>query len=58
MILNGVLWAIGMEKEIKADLDISFVGPFNPSKFSFNGHAKNVKPTDLEGWDSAIMPKP
>jgi type 1 glutamine amidotransferase len=58
MILNGVLWAIDMEKEIKADLDISFVGPFNPSKFSFKGEAKNVKPTDLAGWDSPIMPKP
>jgi type 1 glutamine amidotransferase len=58
MILNGVLWAIGLEKEIKADLDISFVGPFNPSSFSFNGHVKNVKPTDLAGWDSAIMVKP
>jgi type 1 glutamine amidotransferase len=58
MILNGVLWAIGMEKEIKADLDISFVGPFNPSNFSFNGHAKKIKPSDLAGWESPIMPKP
>jgi hypothetical protein len=58
MILNGVLWAIGLEKEIKADLDISFVGPFNPSSFSFNGHVKKVKPSDLAGWDSPIMPKP
>jgi type 1 glutamine amidotransferase len=57
MILNGVLWAIGMEKEIKADLDISFVGPFQPNKFSFKGEAKNVKPSDLAGWDSPIMPK-
>lgn len=58
LILNGVLWAIGMEKAIKADLDISFVGPFNPSKFSFKGEAKNVKPSDLAGWESPIMPKP
>lgn len=58
MVLNGVLWAIGMEKEIKADQDISFVGPYSPSKFSFNGEAKNVKPSDLAGWDSPIMPKP
>jgi hypothetical protein len=56
LVLNGVLWAIGMEKEIKADLDISFVGPFNPSKFSFKGEAKNVKPSDLVGWESPIMP--
>lgn len=56
LVLNGVLWAIGMEKEIKADLDISFVGPFNPSKFSFKGEAKNVKPSDLAGWELPIMP--
>ena len=58
LVLNGVLWAIGMEKEIKADLDFSFVGPYNPSKFSFNGHVKSVKPSDLAGWEAPIMPKP
>jgi hypothetical protein len=58
MVLNGVLWAIGMEKEIKADLDFSFVGPYNPNKFSFAGHVKNVKPSDLAGWEAPIMPKP
>jgi hypothetical protein len=56
LVLNGVLWAIGMEKEIKADLDFSFVGPYNPSKFSFNGHVKKVKPSDLAGWEAPIMP--
>ncbi len=58
MILNGMLWAMGMEKEIKPDLDYSFVGPFQPNKFSFKGEAKNVKPSDLAGWESPIMPKP
>ena len=56
MILNGMLWAMGMENEIKADLDYSFVGPFNPRNFSFKGEAKNVKPSDLAGWESPIMP--
>jgi type 1 glutamine amidotransferase len=56
MILNGTLWAMGMEKEIKPDMDISFVGPFQPRKFSFKGEAKKVKPSDLAGWDSPIMP--
>ncbi len=58
MIVNGAFWAMGMEANIKADMNISFVGPYQPSKFSFNGHVKNVKPTDLAGWDSPIMPKP
>jgi type 1 glutamine amidotransferase len=58
LILNGVLWAMGMEAAIKPDLDISFVGPFQPRKFSFKGEAKNVKPSDLAGWESPIMPAP
>ena len=56
MIVNGVLWAVGLEKEIKADLDISFVGPYHPNKFNFKGEAKNVKPSDLAGWETPIMP--
>lgn len=57
LILNGALWALGMEKEIKPDMDISFVGPFQPRKFSFKGEAKKVKPADLAGWESPIMPQ-
>jgi Trehalose utilisation len=56
LLINGILWATGMEKEIKPGLDISFVGPYQPSKFSFGGEAKMVKPSDLAGWDSPIMP--
>jgi type 1 glutamine amidotransferase len=58
LILNGILWAAGMEEEIKAATDISFVGPYQPTRFSMGGHVKNVKPSDLAGWDSPIMPAP
>jgi type 1 glutamine amidotransferase len=56
LILNGTLWAMGMEAAIKPDMNISFVGPFQPNQFSFGGHAKKVKPADLAGWDTPIMP--
>lgn len=56
LIINGTLWALGMEAIIKPDLNISFVGPYQPSTFSFGGHAKGVKPADLAGWESPIMP--
>ena len=46
-----------MEKEIKADMNVDFVGPYQPTPFSFNGEAQNVKPADLAGWESPIMPK-
>jgi type 1 glutamine amidotransferase len=56
LLINGILWAAGMEKEIKPALDISFVGPYQPNTFAFGGHAKQVKPSDLAGWDTPIMP--
>jgi hypothetical protein len=56
LIINGILWAAGLEKEIKADIDISFVGPYRPGTFSFGGYARQVKPSDLAGMDSPIMP--
>jgi hypothetical protein len=45
-----------MEMEIKPGLEISFVGPYQPNTFAFGGHAKQVKPSDLAGWDTPIMP--
>lgn len=56
LLINGIFWAASKEAAIKADLNIAFVGPFQPNTFKFAGHAKNVKPSDLAGWDSPIMP--
>lgn len=57
LIINGILWAAGLEKEIKANLNILFVGPYKPGTFSFGGHARQVKPSDLAAMDSPIMPE-
>ncbi len=57
LVINGTLWAIGMEKIIKPDLSISFVGPYQPTTFSFDGAVPGVKPSDLADWESPIMPK-
>jgi hypothetical protein len=46
-----------MEKDIKADSKIDFVGAYNPSSFSFGGEVKGVKPSDLADIKSPIMPK-
>ena len=55
--VNAVLWAAGLEAAIRPDADISFVGPFQPSTYSFGGFVKGVKPADLAGWESPILPK-
>ena len=55
MIVNATLWCMGMESEIKADADVSFVGPYNPSTFSFKPSVKDAKVSDIEGWDTPIL---
>jgi type 1 glutamine amidotransferase len=54
MAVNGMLWAAGLESSIRPANDISFVGPFTPTTFAFDGYVKQMKPSDLAGWDSAI----
>jgi len=58
LIINGTLWALGMEAAIKPDLDISFVGPYEPTRFAMGRHVRKVKPSDLADWESPIMPAP
>lgn len=56
MLINAAFWALGMEKNIKPNNNISFVGPYKPTTFNFDGYKAKVKPSDLAGWDSLIMP--
>jgi hypothetical protein len=55
MLVNAHLWCLGMEAEIKADNNVSFVGPYHPVTFGFGGHRKGVKPADIEGFESPIL---
>jgi hypothetical protein len=57
LLLNAHLWCLGMEKSIQPDGPIEFVGPYRPSTFKFKGFVQGVKPADLAGWESPIMPK-
>ena len=55
MIINATLWCMKMENVIKADSDVSFVGPYNPSTFSFKPSVKDAKPGDIAGWYTPIL---
>ncbi len=57
LLVNGTYWAVGLEKEIKADSNISFVGKYQPTTFSFDGAVKGVKPVDLADINSPILPQ-
>lgn len=55
MIVNATLWCMSMEDHIKADADVSFVGPYNPTTFNFKPSITDAKPGDIEGWDTPIL---
>ncbi len=55
MMVNGCFWAMGLENQIRPDLNIAFVGPYNPSTFGFAAYRLGVLPQDMAGWDSPIM---
>ena len=57
MLVNACLWGAGLESSIRSDGNISLVGPFHPSGYSFGGYVKGVKPSDLAGWESPIPPR-
>jgi len=48
--------ALNLEEQITPDLDIRFVGPFEPTLFASYAWKRGVVPTDLEGYTSLIMP--
>lgn len=56
MLINSTFWDMGMENEINAAGNIDFVGPYKPTTFNFDGYKARVKPSDLAGWDTLIMP--
>ncbi len=53
LVVNGCLWALGLEKAIRPDLAIAFVGPFKPNTFGV-GYALGVKPEMYSGFTSPI----
>jgi len=57
MLVNACFWTIGLEDKIQADAKIDFVGPYKPTTYKYKGHRKGVKPADLTGWDSPILPE-
>jgi type 1 glutamine amidotransferase len=57
MAVNACLWAAGLEASIRPAGNVAFVGPYQPTTFNFGGYVKGVKPADLAGWESPILPK-
>jgi hypothetical protein len=58
MLVNACFWANGLEASIKPDLNTNLVGPFRPTWMKINQRSPHVKPEDLAGWDTPILPAP
>jgi len=57
MLVNACFWAVGLEDAIRADADVSFVGPYNATWRKERGRRKaGLKPEDMSGWESPIVP--
>jgi hypothetical protein len=48
LLVNGAYWAVGLEKQIPRQADVSLVGEYKPTMYGFNGGKKGVKPAELE----------
>jgi type 1 glutamine amidotransferase len=47
LLVNGCLWAVGLEDKIPEKSCVDVVGTFEPTRFGFNGAKKGLKPADL-----------
>lgn len=55
--VNACAWAAGLEDDIDAKLDVSLVGEYRPSPYTTGAfYYEGVRPSDLAGFDSQIMP--
>ena len=57
MVINGCLWALGLEDAIKPNNDIGIVGPFRPTWHGGAKRARDIRPDELAGWNSPILPE-
>ena len=47
MVVNACYWGLMLEGKIRAGADVSLVGDYRPTHFSFGGFKKGLKPEDF-----------
>ena len=58
MLVNACFWAAGLEKSITRELVTDLVGPYRPTWMGVNKRSAHVKPADVAGFDTPILPPP
>ena len=54
MMVNSCFWALGLEDQIKPDLNIAFIGATKPNTFGGGAYARGIKPEMYAGFESPI----
>ena len=57
MMVNGIIWAAGLEDQITDSLEMGLVGDYQPNTFGVLQHSRNTKPSDLAGFDGPVVLK-
>jgi outer membrane protein assembly factor BamB len=47
LLVNACYWALGLERQIRPDLNVGLVGDYHPRPFGFGGFTKGLAPSDL-----------
>ncbi|MCC7341902.1 MAG: ThuA domain-containing protein [Bryobacterales bacterium] len=47
MIVNGALWAVGMERRIPRRTNVDLVGDYQPTPFGFGKYRRGLRPSDF-----------
>lgn len=58
LAVNAMLWTAGLENAIAPENEVGLVGPYNPTRYAFDGFVHGMKPSDMAGWDSPIPAVP
>lgn len=47
MVINGALWAVGLERKIPKRTNVELVGAYQPTPFGFGKHQRGLRPSDF-----------
>ncbi|MGK0239300.1 MAG: hypothetical protein ACI92G_002775 [Candidatus Pelagisphaera sp.] len=56
LFVNACFWALRLDGRITSNLNIDFVGPYQPTEFASHAWKRGVRPADLAGYESLVMP--
>ncbi|MSR30813.1 MAG: hypothetical protein EXR99_04830 [Gemmataceae bacterium] len=51
LVVNASYWCLDMGAKVPEKSKVDLVGKYEPTRFSFNGHKKGMKPSDFAGLD-------